>query len=97
MDSKENKLYYFIQLELLRLKNWTKRFGEEQSTGTAEPKEGWGAITPNNFTAILNVFLKLYICKYPKHQVIQLCSDANFRAFIQLSDSVKFQTGVISV
>ena len=24
MDSKENKLYYFIQLELLRLKNLTK-------------------------------------------------------------------------
>ena len=31
MDSKENKLYYFIQLELLRLKNLTKVFGEEQS------------------------------------------------------------------
>ena len=31
MDSKENKLYYFIQLELLRLKNLTKIFGEEQS------------------------------------------------------------------
>ena len=30
MDSKENKLYYFIQLELLRLKNLTKIFGEEQ-------------------------------------------------------------------
>ena len=26
MDSKENKLYYFIQLELLRLKNLTKNF-----------------------------------------------------------------------
>ena len=31
MDYKENKLYYFIQLELLRLKNLTKIFGEEQS------------------------------------------------------------------
>ena len=31
MDSKENKLYYFIQLELLRLKHLTKMFGEEQS------------------------------------------------------------------
>ena len=31
MDSKENKLYYFIQLELLRLKHLTKIFGEEQS------------------------------------------------------------------
>ena len=31
MDSKENKLYYFIQLELLRLKNLTNIFGEEQS------------------------------------------------------------------
>ena len=31
MDSRENKLYYFIQLELLRLKNLTKLFGEEQS------------------------------------------------------------------
>ena len=30
MDSKENKLYYFIQLELLRLKNLTNIFGEEQ-------------------------------------------------------------------
>ena len=30
MDSKENRLYYFIQLELLRLKNLTKIFGEEQ-------------------------------------------------------------------
>ena len=30
MDSKENKLYYFIQLELLRLKHLTKSFGEEQ-------------------------------------------------------------------
>ena len=28
MDSKENRLYYFIQLELLRLKNLTKIFGE---------------------------------------------------------------------
>ena len=26
MDSKENKLYYFIQLDLLRLKHLTKRF-----------------------------------------------------------------------
>ena len=25
MDSKENKLYYFIQLEFLRLKNLTKK------------------------------------------------------------------------
>ena len=33
MDSKENKLYYFIQLELLRLKNLTKMFGEEQIPG----------------------------------------------------------------
>ena len=31
MDSREKKLYYFIQLELLRLKNLTKIFGEEQS------------------------------------------------------------------
>ena len=31
MDSKENKVYYFIQLELLRLKNWAEIFGEEQS------------------------------------------------------------------
>ena len=31
MDSKENKLYYFTQLELLRLTNLTKTFGEEQS------------------------------------------------------------------
>ena len=31
MDSEENKLYYLIQLELLRLKNLTKIFGEEQS------------------------------------------------------------------
>ena len=31
MDYKENKLYHFIQLELLRLKNLTKIFGEEQS------------------------------------------------------------------
>ena len=31
MDYKENKLYYFIKLELLRLKNLTKSFGEEQS------------------------------------------------------------------
>ena len=31
MDSKENKLYYFIQLELLRLKHLTKMFVEEQS------------------------------------------------------------------
>ena len=31
MDYKENKLYYFIQLELLRLKHLTKIFGEEQS------------------------------------------------------------------
>ena len=30
MDSKENKLYHFIQLELLRLKNLTKLFGEKQ-------------------------------------------------------------------
>ena len=30
MDYKENKLYYFIQLELLRLKNLTKSFGVEQ-------------------------------------------------------------------
>ena len=29
MDSKENKLYYFIQLELLRLKHLAKLFGEE--------------------------------------------------------------------
>ena len=28
MDSKENRLYYFIRLELLRLKNLTKIFGE---------------------------------------------------------------------
>ena len=28
MDSKENKLYYSIQLEPLRLKNFTKIFGE---------------------------------------------------------------------
>ena len=31
MDSKENKLYYFIQRERLRLKNLTNIFGEEQS------------------------------------------------------------------
>ena len=31
MDSEENKLYYFIRLELLRLKNLTKILGEEQS------------------------------------------------------------------
>ena len=31
VDSKENKLYYFIQLGLFRLKNSTKIFGEEQS------------------------------------------------------------------
>ena len=31
MDYKENKLYYFIQLELLRLKHLTKSFGEEHS------------------------------------------------------------------
>ena len=31
MDYKENKSYYFIKLELLRLKNLTKIFGEEQS------------------------------------------------------------------
>ena len=31
MDYKENKLYHFIQLEFLRLKNLTKIFGEEQS------------------------------------------------------------------
>ena len=31
MDSKENKLYYFIQREPLRLKNLTNIFGEEQS------------------------------------------------------------------
>ena len=31
MDSKENRLYYFIQLELVRLKNLTKIFGEGQS------------------------------------------------------------------
>ena len=31
MGYKENTLYYFIQLELLRLKNLTKIFGEEQS------------------------------------------------------------------
>ena len=31
MNSKENKLYYFIQLQLFRLKNLTKIFGEEQS------------------------------------------------------------------
>ena len=31
MDSKENKLYYFIQLELLRLKQLTKIFGEEET------------------------------------------------------------------
>ena len=31
MDSKENKLYYFIQLRLLRLKHLTTIFGEEQS------------------------------------------------------------------
>ena len=31
MDSKENKLYHFIQLELLRLKNLTKLFGTESS------------------------------------------------------------------
>ena len=31
MDSKENKLYYFFQLEFLRLKDLTKSFGEEQS------------------------------------------------------------------
>ena len=29
MDSKETKLYYFIQLELIRLKHLTKSFGEE--------------------------------------------------------------------
>ena len=29
MDSKENKLYYFIQLELLRLKHLANIFGEE--------------------------------------------------------------------
>ena len=29
MDSKENKLYYFIPLGLFRLKNSTKIFGEE--------------------------------------------------------------------
>ena len=33
MDYKENKLYHFIQLELLRLKNLTKMFGEEQIPG----------------------------------------------------------------
>ena len=31
MDFKENKLYCFIQLELLRPKHLTKSFGEEQS------------------------------------------------------------------
>ena len=31
MDSKKNKSYYFIELELLRLKNATKIFEEEQS------------------------------------------------------------------
>ena len=31
MDSKENKLYYFIQLELLRLKNLTNIFTEEHT------------------------------------------------------------------
>ena len=31
MDSKEDKLYYFIQLGLLRLENITKVFGEAQS------------------------------------------------------------------
>ena len=31
MDYKENKSYYFIQLELLHLKKITKIFGEEQS------------------------------------------------------------------
>ena len=31
MDSKEKKLYYVIQLELLRLKNLTNIFGEEQA------------------------------------------------------------------
>ena len=36
MDSKENKLYYFIQLELLRLKHLTKMFGEEQSPKVLE-------------------------------------------------------------
>ena len=30
MDSWENKLYYFIQLELLRLEHLTKIFGQEQ-------------------------------------------------------------------
>ena len=33
IDNKENKLYYIIQLELLRLKNLTKMFGEEQIPG----------------------------------------------------------------
>ena len=31
MDSKEKKLYYCIQLELLRLKNLKNIFGEEKS------------------------------------------------------------------
>ena len=33
MDSKENKLYHFIQLELLRLKNLTKLFGKSNLQG----------------------------------------------------------------
>ena len=37
MDPKENKLYYFIQLELLRLKNLTNIFGEEQSRRYSVP------------------------------------------------------------
>ena len=36
MDSKENKLYYSIQLELLRLKHLTKICGEEQSPKCTE-------------------------------------------------------------
>ena len=28
MDTKENRLHYFIRLEILRLKNLTKIFGE---------------------------------------------------------------------
>ena len=36
MNSKENKLYYFIQMELFRLKNLTKIFGESNLQGVKD-------------------------------------------------------------
>ena len=61
MNYKENKSYYFIQLELLHLKNITKIFGEEQSQGIKDYffTSSLGIELKLNRSVVLNVFFSM--------------------------------------